>query len=96
MYILIIDNVVMQKQPGMAKGFVWTDEDVVCGQIEKDGVFTNPNPTKAQNQHRTNEESLSYLKSTDWYIVRMSETNVSVPDKILKARAVARYAIKEV
>tara|TARA_R110000868_G_scaffold409032_1_gene693705 strand:- start:251 stop:541 length:291 start_codon:yes stop_codon:yes gene_type:complete len=96
MFILLKNNVVVQKQPSMAKGFVWTNEDVVCGQIEKDGVFTNPKPTKAQSQNKINEESLSYLKSTDWYIVRMSETNVSVPDKVLKARAAARYAIKEV
>tara|TARA_R110000824_G_scaffold281256_1_gene469552 strand:+ start:885 stop:1175 length:291 start_codon:yes stop_codon:yes gene_type:complete len=96
MYILLINNVVVQKQPNMAKGFVWTDQDVVCGQIEKDGVFTNPKPSKSDAQQKANEESLSYLTSTDWYIVRMSETNVSVPDKILKARAAARYAIKEV
>jgi hypothetical protein len=96
MFILLKNNVVVQKQPNMAEGFVWTDKDVVCGQIEKDGVFTNPKPTKAQSQNKINEESLSYLKSTDWYIVRMSETNVSVPDKVLKARAAARYAIKEV
>jgi hypothetical protein len=43
-----------------------------------------------------NNQSLDYLKSTDWYVVRMSETNVSIPDKVLKARAAARYAIKEV
>jgi hypothetical protein len=96
MFILLVDNVVVQKQPNMAEGFVWTDEDVVCGQIENNGVFTNPKQTKAQNQYATNQESLSYLKSTDWYVVRMSETNVSIPDKVLKARAAARYAIKEV
>mgnify|MGYP003671711969 CR=1 FL=1 len=52
--------------------------------------------TKLQKQHKINEESLYYLKNTDWYVIRMSETNVTVPDKILKARAAARYAIKEV
>ena len=41
MYILLIDNIVVQKQPDAQDGFVWTDKDVVCGQIEKDGVFTN-------------------------------------------------------
>jgi hypothetical protein len=96
MYILLINNVVVQKQPGMAEGFVWTDEDVVCGQIEKGGMFSNPKPSKSDAQQKINEESLSYLKNTDWYVVRVSETNVKVPDKILKARAGARVAIKEI
>ena len=47
-------------------------------------------------QSAINDQSLDYLKSTDWYIVRMSETNVKVPDKILKARAAARVAIKSI
>jgi hypothetical protein len=54
--------------------------------------FDSPKPTQAM----INRDSLAYLKSTDWYIVRMSETNISVPDVVLKARASARYAIKEV
>jgi hypothetical protein len=54
--------------------------------------FDSPKPT----QLSINNKSLDYLKSTDWYILRMSETSVSVPDKVLKARAAARYAIKEV
>ena len=96
MYILLINNVIVQKQPNIADGFVWTDKDVVCGQIEKDGVFSNPKPSKSDAQQKINEGSLSYLKDTDWYVVRMSETNVKVPDKILKARAGARVAIKEI
>jgi hypothetical protein len=52
--------------------------------------------TKAQVQQKINDDSLSYLKETDWYVVRMSETNAKVPDKILKARAAARVAIKEI
>ena len=95
MYILLINNVIVQKQPNMAKGFVWTDKDVVCGQVEKDGVFSNPKPSKLDVQRKINDASLSYLKSTDWYVVRMSETNVKVPDKILKSRALARDSIKD-
>ena len=44
MFILLKNNLVVQKQPNMAEGFVWTDRDVVCGQVEKDGVFSNPKP----------------------------------------------------
>jgi|TARA_R110002096_G_scaffold262406_1_gene455884 hypothetical protein len=59
MYILLVDNVVVQKQPSMAKGFVWTDQDVVCGQIEKDGVFTNPKPSlPTQDQYMQKAQSV--------------------------------------
>tara|TARA_R110000823_G_C15720197_1_gene478583 strand:- start:50 stop:346 length:297 start_codon:yes stop_codon:yes gene_type:complete len=60
--------------------------------IWKGGEWNAANPT----QSVINDQSLDYLKSTDWYVVRMSETNVKVPDKILKARAAARVAIKEI
>tara|TARA_R110000772_G_scaffold14947_1_gene42744 strand:- start:107 stop:508 length:402 start_codon:yes stop_codon:yes gene_type:complete len=59
MFILLKNNVVVQKQPNMAKGFVWTDEDVVCGQIEKDGVFTNPKPSlPIQDQYMQKAQSV--------------------------------------
>tara|TARA_R110000824_G_scaffold62042_1_gene164503 strand:+ start:4662 stop:5063 length:402 start_codon:yes stop_codon:yes gene_type:complete len=69
MFILIVNNVVVQKQPNMAEGFVWTDEDVVCGQIENNGVFTNPKlslPTqdqymqKAQSVMDAQAQSMGY------------------------------------
>ena len=44
MYILLENNVVMQTQPNDQKGFVFTDKNVVCGQVEKDGLFFNPDP----------------------------------------------------
>jgi hypothetical protein len=59
MFILLVDNVVVQKQPNTAEGFVWTDEDVVCGQIEKDGVFTNPKPLlPTQDQYMQKAQSV--------------------------------------
>tara|TARA_R110000787_G_C13330834_1_gene437348 strand:- start:567 stop:980 length:414 start_codon:yes stop_codon:yes gene_type:complete len=44
MYILLVNNVVVQKQPNIADGFVWTDSDVVCGQIKDGSNFVNPQP----------------------------------------------------
>ena len=40
----------------------------------------------------TNQESLAYLVSTDWYVVRSAETGLPVPQDILDARANARLA----
>ena len=44
MYILLVNNVVVQKQPNIADGFAWTDSDVVCGQIKDGSNFVNPQP----------------------------------------------------
>lgn len=47
-------------------------------------------------QERSNAENLAYLASTDWYIVRQSETGVPVPDDILEARQAARDSIVDI
>ena len=44
-------------------------------------------------QEVTNAESMSYLGSTDWYVIRNAETGVAVPDDVTTARAEARAAI---
>lgn len=38
-------------------------------------------------------EGLSYLASTDWYVVRKAETGKEIPEEILKLRAEARLKI---
>ena len=47
----------------------------------------------ANAQSSINSESLEYLKSTDWYITRQSESGVEVPADVTTARAEAREAI---
>ena len=49
--------------------------------------------TAANEQERINRESLNYLESTDWYVVRKAETGVDIPAEILTARAQARLNI---
>tara|TARA_B110000977_G_scaffold167610_1_gene216327 strand:+ start:2143 stop:2514 length:372 start_codon:yes stop_codon:yes gene_type:complete len=44
-------------------------------------------------QETINNDSLAYLKNTDWYVVRYAETGVSVPSDVTTARAAARSAI---
>ena len=44
-------------------------------------------------QETINNDSLAYLKSTDWYVVRYAETGVAVPSDVTTARAAARSAI---
>ena len=44
-------------------------------------------------QAATNRQARAYLASTDWYVVRWTETGVPVPAEITTARAAARAAI---
>jgi hypothetical protein len=44
-------------------------------------------------QQQLNQESRSYLSSTDWYVIRQQETGVAIPQDILDARQAAREAI---
>ena len=51
-------------------------------------------PQSAEDiQAQVNADALAYLASTDWYVVRFSETGVAIPDEIKTARQVARDAI---
>jgi len=47
----------------------------------------------ARTQENINETNRAYLASTDWYIVRRTETSEEVPSDIITARAAARDAI---
>ena len=44
-------------------------------------------------QEVINGNSLTYLISTDWYVIRYAETGAAVPDDVTTARAEARAAI---
>ena len=44
-------------------------------------------------QEAINIESLAYLASTDWYLIRQLETGIEMPEEIAQARQNARNAI---
>ena len=92
MPFLLLDenNVVIQKQPNYQDGFI--EGDAVCGQILVDGVFVDPVPADP-TQDDINAVNLAYLAQTDWFVIRMNETGVPVPDEVLSSRASARSAI---
>ena len=46
-----------------------------------------------QAQDKINQEALSYLASTDWYITRQTETGVVVPADVLTKRQAAREEV---
>lgn len=47
-------------------------------------------------QGKINQRALQYLASTDWYVVRFSETGTPVPDEIKVARQAARDSVVKV
>ena len=49
----------------------------------------------ANDQAKINATSERYLASTDWYVVRRSDTGADIPEEISAARADARAAIVE-
>ena len=67
--------------------------------VLRDGITKNAVPfTDAEiadnAQYQINATSLSYLKKTDWYVTRRSDTGEAIPTDIDTARAEARAAIK--
>ena len=48
-----------------------------------------------EKQNKVNIQSREYLASTDWYVIRKSETGVEIPMEISMARADARASIIE-
>ena len=51
--------------------------------------YVEPLPTAAELA----APHLAYLAETDWYITRLTETGVVVPDEVLRLRGEARLAI---
>ena len=47
----------------------------------------------ANAQSLVNSDSLEYLKTTDWYVTRFTESGVAVPADVTQARTDARLAI---
>lgn len=77
---------------GYAEQFIEVPDEALTGDFwDGQSVIKPPAPDP---QIQINADSLAYLASTDWYVIRMSETGKPVPDDILAARQAAREAIK--
>ena len=78
----------------------WTDgpnTDITPDDVAQYVTMWEANAPEAEAeptaQETINNDSLAYLKSTDWYVVRYAETGVAVPSDVTTARAAARSAI---
>lgn len=52
-----------------------------------------PAPTLDELKAAKNAEARAYLASTDWYVIRKTETGVEIPADILAARQAARESV---
>lgn len=43
-----------------------------------------------EKQEQINQESLAYLKETDWYVIRFQENGTPIPEDIITKRQEAR------
>lgn len=59
-----------------------------CDPAEKDAHEQD------QAREKVNQEALSYLASTDWYVIRSLDSGEPIPDDVKAGRAQARAAIR--
>ena len=90
-------------EPGWIENFIGPD-DPMFADIKKH-IASHPEalqpdrappvPTPEQLKEREISEKLSYLRDTDWYVIRSADSGMPVPDDIKAARAQARARIDE-
>jgi diketogulonate reductase-like aldo/keto reductase len=51
---------------------------------------------REKHTDRTAQSALSLLKSTDWYVIRKTETEEAIPDDVATYRAAVRAAEKKI
>jgi len=51
---------------------------------------------KQRTRDETNQNALSYLASTDWFVARLTETGKPIPADVIEQRAKAREAVERV
>ena len=59
-------------------------------EITEAEVATLTAPTPEQLAEQAKAEARAYLNSTDWYVIRQTETGVAIPENVLAKRAECR------
>ena len=87
-----LNNVIHDDMDGMAKHLLPIDcVEITEKEVEKIRISQMP---VVDPQDAINAEALAYLASTDWYVLRLSETSTAIPADILTKRQAARDSIK--
>ena len=70
--------------------------DINSSKVALDEALITAEITRLESlepQRLVNSESLEYLKATDWYVTRFTESGVAVPADVTQARTDARLAV---
>lgn len=65
-----------------------------CWGMPEEYFFEIQDVTEATEQDRINQESLAYLASTDWIVIRSVDEGIPVPEDIKAKRQESRLKIK--
>jgi hypothetical protein len=71
----------------VAMGLADDKTEMTAEEVE---AHVNPAPPVEQLLQQQQYEARAYLNSTDWYVIRRTETGVEVPAEVLDKRAEAR------
>jgi len=88
-------NLMIQKLGFKGQYSLATEEFTALNETQISAVIREAEAEElVYDQRRTNQEARQYLTSTDWYIVRQTETGVEVPAEVLTKRAEVRAKVK--
>ena len=87
----IKDNIYAYEEDGSQDHLIGDKVAMTAEEVE---AHINPPKTAEQLQVELNAEARAYLVSTDWYVIRLQENGIAVPQDVLDARAKARGDIQ--
>jgi hypothetical protein len=92
-YVLIQDGVVVQKQPNEEAGFIDAPEDVICGYLYADGVFSPPDLASAATSQAVNTERDRRIDAGFMFLGYLFQNRPGDRENIAGAKSAATDAI---
>ena len=78
------------------------ERNVITGEVterpytaEELAALPRPEQVAAEAQRQSNAIARAFLRDSDWYVTRFTETGVAIPDDIKAQREAARVSIVE-
>jgi parallel beta-helix repeat protein len=82
-------------KPVVSSKKIGGSKEYIIGEEPADLIAAFSFLTKIEKQQIANVQALKYLKDTDWYILRYSETGKSIPKEILSKREEQRNLVQK-
>ena len=84
------EHIAMLRAKATEFGTSLDEYEVVIAECESKFVYPSAEEIEAELLAQRKQEALNYLASTDWYVTRLLETGVEIPEEVSKLRAEAR------